>query len=686
MKNFFSKLIKPFRPSIETVDNGFRRTWKRYQITRWIILVFAVIFLVFSAYFTFRAKTSDVDHLKSQLQSSTTIVDVQGNNAGSLYSQKGTFIDIDKISPNIQNAVTSTEDRTFWTNSGVSFKGYMRAAVGLVLHRGQISGGSTITQQLAKNALLSQKQTFMRKAAEFFMAVEINKTYSKKDILTMYLNNAYFGNGVWGVEDASLKYFGKHASQLDVAQSATLAAMLKSPSYYNPIDNPKNSVARRNLIIDLMVDNKKITKAQATTDKQESLNLVDAYSGNDGYRYPYYFDAVVDEAINKYGLKEEDIMNKGYKIYTTLDQNYQKSMQNTFEKSWLFPANAADGTKPQAASVAINPKTGGVEAIVGGRGEHVFRGLNRATQIKRQPGSAIKPIAVYTPAIESGYRYDSDLPNEKKSFGKNNYTPTNDNGVYSETMPMYQALANSTNVPAVSLLDKIGVKKGVASVENFGINVDKSDQNLALALGGLETGVSPLQMATAYTAFANDGKLADEHFITKIVDSTGKTIVENTSSANKQIISSSTAKTMTSMMLGVFSSGTAQGAKPYGYQVAGKTGSTEVPSSYGFGSKDQWLVGYTPDVVVSSWIGYDKTDQNHYLHSLSETGVAPLYKAEMEAILPYSGKTNFTEKDPTQMKKEKEESGTDWTESIQNGFDSVKDTASQWYNSVKNLF
>lgn len=691
MKNFFAKIAEICRPFFESFDNGFRRAWKRYQMTRWIILILASIFLILSSYFTFRAKTANVGDLKSQLQTTTTVIDSKGKNAGSLYSQKGTFVDIDKISPNLQNAVTATEDRSFWTNPGFSITGYARAAVNLVINRGQISGGgSTITQQLAKNALLSQKQTFMRKAAEFFMAVQINKTYAKKDILAMYLNNAYFGNGVWGVEDASMKYFGIHASQLNTAQSASLAAILKDPSGYNPIDNPKNAVARRNLILDLMVQDKKISKQEAATSKTQGLNLKDNYTTSDRYKYPYYYDAVIDEAINKYGLKEEDILNKGYRIYTTLNQDYQEQMQKTFEKNWLFPQAASDGTIPQAASIAVNPQSGGVEAVVGGRGEHVFRGLNRATQIKRQPGSAIKPLAVYTPAIESGYRYDSALPNQIQSFGKNNYTPHNADNYYSNTMPMYQALARSENVPAVALLDKIGVKKGVASVENFGINVHKDDQNLALALGGLETGVSPLQMAQAYTAFANDGKLATAHFITKITDVNGNVIVDNTQT-NKQIISSQTAKTMTSMMLGVFNYGTGATAKPIGYQVAGKTGSTEVNKDWGQGSgtKDQWVIGYTTDVVVATWMGFDKTDANHYMSGYSESELGAVYRNEMQNILPYTSKTDFEEEDAAQMDKNnttKSNKSDNWMDNVQDNFNYIKDSAIKWYNSVMNLF
>lgn len=669
--------------------NNFRRFWKRFQITRWIILVFVTFFLVLSVFWTVKAKTTDVEHLKSELQSTTTLYDVAGQKAGSLYSQKGTYVNLDKISPNIQNAVISTEDRTFWTNPGFSWRGYARAAVSILIHHGQISGGgSTITQQLAKNAFLSQKQEFSRKAAEFFIAIEVNNTYSKKDILSMYLNKSYFGNGVWGVQDASKKYFGKNASELDPAQAATLAAMLRSPSFYNPIDHPDNAVSRRNLVLDLMVTNKKLSKAEASTYKSEALNLDDEYSNEDGYRYPYYFDSVIDEAINRYGLKEEDIMNKGYKIYTTLNQNYQEQMENTFEEDSLFPQASSDGTRTQGASIAINPKSGGVEAVVGGRGEHVFRGINRATQMKRQPGSTIKPIAVYTPAIESGYRYDSLLPNQITSFGKNNYTPTNADELYSDTIPMYQALAQSENVPAVALLDKIGVAKGVHSVENFGIKVHKSDQNLALALGGLETGVSPMQMARAYTAFANDGKLSDAHFITKIVDASGAVIVDNSNSTNKQIISSNTASTMTSMLLGVFNEGLGKTAKPAGYSVAGKTGSTEVPKSYGYGTKDQWIVGYTPDVVVASWIGFDKTDSRHFLPGISEEGVAPLFKSEMENILPYTNTTKFKAQDAASMYQDKNtvEDPKNWYDNLQNNFNSVKDNATKWYNSIRNIF
>lgn len=678
-----------FKPKLLVAWSFIKKYWKRFQITRWLILIILTVILILSSYWTYKAKTSNVEDLQSSLQTKTTIMDKDGDNAGQLYANKGTYVSYGKISKNIQNAVISTEDRTFWTNPGFSIKGYLRAALGYLIHHGISGGGSTLTQQLAKNSLLTQKQTLSRKGEELFLSIEINHVYSKKEILTMYLNNAYFGNGVWGVQDASEKYFGKNASELNPAEGAVLAGILKAPNFYNPIDSMSNSTTRRNLVLDLMAQNKKITTAQASYYKNTAINLNDNYEVSSSYKYPYFFDAVISEAVNKYGLKEDDILNKGYKIYTTLDQKMQSSMQDTFDNIYLFPGNAADGTKVQGASVAVDPKNGGVLAVVGGRGDHTFRGFNRATQMKRQPGSTIKPLAVYTPAIENGYSYDSELPNEITSFGKNKYSPTNADGLYSENIPMYKALYQSENVPAVALLDKIGVKKGVSSVENFGIKVHKNDQNLALALGGLETGVSPIQMARAYTAFANEGKLANTHFITKIVDSTGTVIVNNTNHSTKQIISKNTAKEMTSMMLGVYNEGTGKLAKPSGYQIAGKTGSTEVPDSWGYaGTKDQWMIGYMPDVVVASWMGFDKSDQNHFLTSANENGMSTLFKNEMTNILPNTDGTSFGVKDAAKLAKDNttDTGSNDITKSIQDGVNNVKNKATEWYNNIKNFF
>ena len=661
----------------------------RFQVIRWLVLALLTVILITSSYYTIKVKTSNIANLKASLATTTQIYDASGQKAGNLYSQKGTFVELDKISPYMQEAVISTEDRTFYTNTGFSIKGMARAFVSLLIHHGNIAGGgSTLTQQLAKNAILTQQQTFSRKLEELFFAIEINHVYSKKDILTMYLNNAYFGNGVWGVQDASHKYFGKDASDLTVGEAATLAGMLRNPSYYNPIDHMTNALSRRNVVLGLMVQNKKLSASSCKIAQSESLSLKDNYTQDDGYKYPYFFDAVVDEAISKYGLTEEDVMNKGLKIYTTLNTDYQSAMQDSFDSSANFPASASDGTKVQGASVAVDPKSGAVRAIVGGRGEHVFRGYNRATQMKRQPGSSIKPLAVYTPALQNGYHYDSELSDKLQTFGSNKYEPHNVDNQYSNSIPMYQAIAQSKNVAAVWLLDKIGVAKGVQAMQNFGIKVAKRDQNLALALGGLSTGVSPLQMAKAYSAFANNGNLPNNaYFITKIEDASGNVIAQNSNTGSHRIMSQSVAKEMTSMLLGVFTSGTAQSAQPSGYQVAGKTGSTEV--SWAYGTKDQWIVGYTPDVVVATWVGFDKTDQNHYMQGISETGITRLYKAEMEGILPYTKGTAFSEK-PAQSMANSTGSDSDWLsqagQNLQNGLNQAGKNIQAWYNNIKGLF
>lgn len=671
------------------------RIQRRFQLIRWAILLVLTLVLALSAYLTYEAKTANVENIKSSLQTKTTIYDKNNKSAGTLYSQKGTYVELKDISVNVQNAVISTEDRSFYSNWGFDIKGILRSVVKLIINRGAITGGgSTLTQQLAKNTLLTQKQSFARKAQELFLAVQINKVYSKKDILTMYLNNAYFGNGVWGVEDASKRYFGKSASELTVGEGATLAAMLRSPSYYNPIDHMDHAISRRNLVLDLEVEAGHLSESEAKTAKTTTLTLKNSYKSDATDTYPDFFDAVISEAIDV-GVSENDIVNKGYKVYTTLDTTYQKKMNETFQKSWLFPANASDGTKAQAASIAVDPDTGGVLAVVGSRGTHVYRGLNYATSMSgRSPGSTLKPLMVYTPALEKGYHYDSELSDKKQSFGSDNYTPTNPNGLYKDSVPMYSALAYSTNVPAVWLLNKIGLQTGVNSLARFGINLKKADQNLAAALGGVSTTVTPEMLARAYSVFANGGKLPETHFIRKIVDATGTVVYEN-NATNKTIISKSVAKEMTSMMMGTFNYGSAVTGKPSGFTVAGKTGSSQV-SWTNTGEKDQWVVGYTPDIVVATWTGFAYTDKDHYLNGSGGT-VKTIFKDEMENILPNTAQTSFNTTDAQSLVESK---GTDTSDDnsdssdvwdniqdgVEKGVESAKDTVSGWVDGIKNFF
>ncbi|MGB3160764.1 PBP1A family penicillin-binding protein [Carnobacterium sp.] len=689
---YFKKIWIKSKPYVIAFHIKFKRIWKKLHATKIVILMLLLISLFSSGYLLYLAKTSNVSTLKAGLEQTTTVYDIDGDEAGTLYSQKGSFISLDEISPSIQATVISTEDKRFYDHNGFDIIGIARSAVGFVANGGEISGGgSTISQQLAKNAYLTLDQTLIRKLKELFLAIEIEKQYTKNEILEMYLNKAYFGNGVWGVEDASHKYFGKNASDVSLTEAATIAGMLKAPTTYNPLDNLENSLSRRNVVLDLLIKNNGISKEIGEAAKSESLQLRDDYQQTNGYQYPYYFDAVIEEAINKYGLDEEELLNKGYKIYTSLDQNYQSRMDRTYENDWLF-SDASDGTLLQSGSVAMNPKTGGVYAVVGGRGEHTFRGFNRATQIKRQPGSIMKPLAVYTPALESGYDIDSTLKDEKKSYGSDDYTPENYDFNYLGEVPMYQALAQSLNAPAVWLLDQIGLEKGIKKVEKFGIPVQEEDKYLGLALGGTTGGVSPLQMASAYTVFSNAGLRSEGFFITKIVDATGAVIVDNTEQKTKKVTSPEIADKMTSMLMGVFTNGTASNNAPDGYEIAGKTGSTEVSFNDSGGTTDQWTVGYTPDIVVATWIGFDETDGNHYMETGSSTGVGPLFKLQMQNILPKTPQTAFgTTSAETIVGSKEENSSSQWKETIyqmgeqfKEGIDQLKDRTGSLIERFKN--
>lgn len=619
-------------------QHPFRRFWRRFHLTKILLIIGLGFSLLTGGYLFYLAKTTNVKDLQNALKATTIIYDKNGDQAGSLTGQKGTYVELDAISENLQNAVVATEDRSFYKNSGINYGRFFLA----ILTLGRSGGGSTITQQLAKNAYLSQDQTVERKAKEFFLALEINKKYSKKEILTMYLNNAYFGNGVWGIEDASKKYFGVSASQLSLDQSAVLAGMLKGPEIYNPLYSVENATNRRNTVLQNMVAAGYID--QKTADQSAAVDihgqLVDVYEGkSEDYRYPSYFDAVINEAVNEYGLTEEDIVKNGYRIYTELDQNYQASMQVIYDNTALFPV-AEDGTRAESGSVALDPKTGGVRALVGRVGSDQnpgFRTYNYATQAARSPGSTIKPLVVYSPAVAEGWSTNKELDNSTTQYGS--YEVNNYAGIQSSpTVPMYQALAESLNLPAVATANDLGLDTVFEYGKKFGLNMDKVEKSLAVALGAGVT-TNPMQMAQAYGTFANGGVMNDAHLITKIENASGQ-VVKSHSQKSTRVLSGSTTDKMTNMMLGTFSNGTGVNAAPYGYTMAGKTGTTETSFNKDL-SGDQWVIGYTPDVVISQWLGFPTTDENHYLTDSSAGTASEIFRNVANSVLPYTDGTQF---------------------------------------------
>ncbi|MED4229342.1 PBP1A family penicillin-binding protein [Neobacillus cucumis] len=596
--------------------------WKKRHLTQILLLLILVVVLATIAYFGWLASRANVDQLKQGLSQPTVIYDKDGQVASNVSTNRTQGITISEVPKYVPNAVVAIEDERFYEHGGFDIKGIARAFFGNLFAGRVTAGGSTLTQQLAKNALLSPERTYKRKAEELFLAVKIEKVYTKNEILQMYLNQVYFGGGAWGIGNASKKYFNKDIKNVTISEAAMLAGLLHSPNYLNPYNNYDLAMKRRNVVLAKMKEQGMITSAQYKTAKAEKIVLHDGGGSNIERKYPYYVDAVLNEAISKYGLTQDEILTRGYRIYTEMDQNLQTGLEKVYSRNYLFPQGMG-GKLVQSGSVLMDPASGGVRALVGGRGEHVFRGFNRATQLQAQPGSSIKPLAVYTPALENGYTYSSELEDKPMTIG--NYTPENFSKTFSGKVQMYKALEESLNVPAVWLLNEMGLNKGLNSLKKFGIPVEKADENLAIALGGMSRGVSPLQMADAFSAFANGGVREDSHLITKIVGPTGNVIAEHETKSTK-VTSKTVANEMTSMLLNVVETGTGRKAHIQGVQLAGKTGSTQLPFSGINGTKDQWMVGYTPNIVGAIWIGYDQTDRQHYLTSASSSDVVPIFK------------------------------------------------------------
>lgn len=633
-KKLEEEIEKPAKTKFGKFMKPIKRFWKRYNLTKITIIFVLVAIVSTGSYLFYLAKTANVKVLQSSISAQTVIYDKDNNEAGNLYGQKGAPVKIDQISKNITNAVVATEDRTFYKNHGVNLKRFALAAVTL----GRFGGGSTITQQLAKNAYLTQEQTIDRKAREFFLALEINKHYSKDEILDMYLNNSYFGNGVWGIQDAALKYFGVPASEVTVDEAASLAGMLKGPEIYNPLyEKGKYATDRRNTVLQNMVNAGYLEQSQADTFMKVDLQaqLQDNYqSKSSQYKYPSYYNAVISEAERKYGLTLQEIMNNGYKIYTGMDQNMQSGLQKTYSDPSFFP-QASDGTYAQSASVAIDPKTGAVNALVGNvntEGSNSFTDYNYATMSKRSPGSVIKPLIVYAPAIEAGWSIDKTVDDSPADY--NGWKPTDFDNQWRGQIPMYTALANSYNIPAINTYQAIGPKVGNALGREFGLDLSSKNDVLPTALGaGVET--NPWQIAQAYQVFANGGVMNDAHLITKIENAAGQ-VVKTAKVTKKRVISKDTADKMTQMMLGTYTNGSAWKASPKSYTLAGKTGTNE--------DQDQWVVGYTPDVVMALWVGY--ADGKYKLTGSSEGQTSVIFRQEASYMLPYTKGTAFTVENP----------------------------------------
>jgi penicillin-binding protein 2A len=645
--------------------------WKRWHMNQVMVLSFSLLVLGFLGIVYAYSMDADISSLKNELPQATVFYDLNGEVASKVSANKNEGISINQVPESLKNAVIAIEDRRFYEHHGVDYIGITRALIRDIKARGMVEGGSTITQQLTKNTLLTSQKTLKRKIDEVFLAMKIERQFSKSEILQMYLNQIYFGDGAWGIKHAASNYFAKEVEDLTISESALLAGLIKAPSSLNPYEHLDKATQRRNLVLSQMKNQGYITTQQYEQAINEKVVLNN--KGGDPFRgkYPYYVDQVFEEAINVYHLSQDELLTGGYQIYTELDPAMQNAMENTYNRDDLFPRGS--DTLVQSGGILIDPKTGGIRALVGGRGEHTFRGYNRATQLKAQPGSSIKPIAVFTPSLEAGWKITDILKDEPMSFGE--YEPKNYDHQYAGEVPMYEAVKDSKNVSAVWLLNEIGIEKGLNSTRRFGIPLQKGDRNLSLALGGLEQGVSPLVMAEAYSVFPNNGVKIKAHVIKKIVDAEGNLIAQWKEKKEK-VTTKSVTNSINTMLLGVVEHGSGKSAQIPGREIAGKTGSTQVPIEGVTGVKDQWFVGYTPELVGAVWVGYDKTDEKHYLKTTSAAGAAIVFREVMAQALQGTPSSSFSVPHiDTYLKKKQEKKAEQNRKSLEEHFNNE---SSKW--------
>ena len=522
--------------------------------------------------------------------------------------QDRTWVSISELQPSTVYAFISAEDARFFEHEGVDIIRIAGAIVADIKAGSYVQGASTISQQLIKLSHLTSEKTISRKAEEAALAYEMERQYSKEDILEMYLNYVYFGGGYYGIEAAAKGYFGVHASDLTLDQSAMLAGILKSPSGYAPHINYAASINRRNNLLRLMRDYGYITDDEKKQDSAGRPTILhdkrEEYSG-------YYTDAVTKSAAALMGITVDELIRGGYSIYSAMDSDIQHYCEEMFKNGELFPAEDSE-----AAIVVLEPSTGMVVAMVGGRSYTGGISFNRATDIRRQPGSVIKPVIAYAPAFEYlNYTAADMILDEETTFA--DYTPSNYGNKYYGWVTVREAVTKSLNVPAVKTLSAVGVYRAKDFAKRCGIEFDDKDDSLALALGGFTYGVSPLQIAGAYSCFASGGIYNTPTLIKKITDRNGLTVYEYRQDS-RRVMSEANAYILTSMLKSVVTEGTGHRLNTLDIPIAGKTGTVGLAN----GNRDAWMAGYTPEYTAVVWQGYD-SDRLGLLPSSATGGTYP---------------------------------------------------------------
>ena len=575
------------------------------------------------------------------------VYDTNGKLISALKGEKDVYyLEYEDIPAYAVAAMISIEDKKFYSHSGIDIKAILRAAQAMIQNGEVTQGGSTITQQLAKLTFLTQERTWERKIEEIFIAVGLEQKFSKDEIMEFYLNNVYFGNGYYGIQAASKGYFNVDAKDLSLSQITFLCAIPNNPSLYDPVEKMENTIKRRDRILNQMLQDGKISQetfgqAQAeviTLNRPEKTknDYVETYTyfcavralmRQQGFQFQTEFSSEEEKAKYQeeydalYGECQKSLYTEGYRIYTSIDLDMQQMLQDTVDSHLAeFTEQNEEGIFAlQGAAVCIDNHTGHVKAIVGGRNQNLpGYTLNRAYQSFRQPGSAIKPLLVYTPALEGKYTPDTIVQDVKTEEG-----PSNSSGWYEGDITLRRAVAASKNTVAWNMLEELTPQTGLAYLKNMKFSrIDPKDERPTSALGGFTNGVSAVEMASGYAAIVHDGKFREPTCITKITDADDNVILE-TQSEEVEIYKKNAARMMTDMLVSVLQEGTGQGLALSAMPSAGKTGTTN-------DNKDGWFVGYTSYYTTSVWVGYDMPRELPGLSGSSYPG--GIWQASMEQV------------------------------------------------------
>ncbi|HEY4511542.1 MAG TPA: PBP1A family penicillin-binding protein [Candidatus Paceibacterota bacterium] len=617
-----------------------------------IIVLCIALGIAFSGLFIVWLSTLKIPDLgsfdKRRVLQSTKILDRNGILLYDIHENtKRTVVPFEDISRNAKNATVAIEDPEFYDHLGIKPKAILRAVIANLKAGEYSQGGSTITQQVVKNTILTGDKTLTRKLKEWVLALKLERSLSKEQILSLYLNEMPFGGSVYGIEEASRSYFGKSAKDISLAESAYLAAMLRAPTYYSPYGKHKKELTdRHNLVLKKMLENEFITDSEFTKAQGEEISF--QVADDKGIRAPHFVFYVRDYLMEKYG--ESMVEEGGLKVTTTLDYALQQKAEEIVKKDAL--RNAVENHATNAALTAIDPKTGQVLVMVGSRDyfdKSIEGNFNVATAF-RQPGSSFKPF-VYATAFNKGYTQDTVLFDLKTQFvpscGAENmtsedgcYSPGNYDDKTRGPMTLRNALAQSINIPAVKLLYLTGVQESLNTAKDMGVESlgDASRYGLSLVLGGAD--VSLLEMTSAYGVFANDGIRNPSTPILKIEDNKGN-IIEQYESNPKRILPENTARIISSILSDNAARAPVFGVNSKlnvpGRQVAAKTGTT---NDY----RDTWILGYTPQIVVGAWAG--NNDNSSIEKKVAGLVVAPTWNTFITEVLKNLPEERFSDPEP----------------------------------------